>query len=469
MNDRVLVEALRAGDPGAVAALYDTHAESIYRYCWFLLRNTDSAQVALRDVLIAAEAHAAALSDPGMLRPWLYALARGECTRRRIAVRQDAAEAPDGAPEQEDADLRLMAANAVRSLSAADAEVLDLTARHGLSTRELAPVLGLAVHQVVEIYDGARERLRDAITAEILARKGPYDCPPRARILTGFAGELTPDMRRRLVGHLPICETCAPHLSRQVSAAKVFELLPQVTLPEATRVRVLSCVVDPELFLYRRYVARRSEALDAAGFPVVGERRLRAWPRALAGVAAAVATVVAIGVIFDFFGKEVDGLPGVATVAFPPAGEPPGLTLPWESRVRSERDDVQPLLDGTATHPLGTTPTATPVSIVTTSPRPSLLDPVDDGRPSQAPSLSLSPSRSSQAADPTLRPTEPMPKPTPCPTPTLPPTPTVTPAPPPTRPTTQPPTSPPPQTADPTVAPSQTPPTVTVTPDSVAK
>lgn len=463
MNDRVLVEALRAGDPGALTALYDTHAEGIYRYCWFLLHNTDSAQVALRDVLIAAEAHAASLADPGMLRPWLYALARGECMRRRIALPRDAEETLDG-PEPGAADLRLMARNAVRGLAPADGEVLDLVARHGLTTKQLAPVLGLALHEVVELYDEARDRLRDGITAEILARKGPYDCPQRARILTGFAGELTDDLRRRLVEHLPICETCAPHLSRQVSAAKVFELLPQVTLPEATRVRVLSCIVDPELFLYRRYVARRSEALDAAGFPLAGGRRPRMWPRALAGAVAAVATMVAIGLIFGFFGKEVDGgVPGVATVAFPPAGEPPGITLPWQARVQPERDSVEPLLDSTSTRPLATTP----VRVVTTSALPSLLVPVDDGRPS--------PTRSTQAADPTLRPTEPTrrPVPTPCPTPSLPPTPIVSPAPPPTRPPTRPPPPPPtfspPETVVPTVVPSHTPPTSTVPPDSEPK
>ncbi|MFD2357381.1 RNA polymerase sigma factor [Nonomuraea ferruginea] len=99
MNDRVLVEALRAGDPGALAALYDAHAESVYRYCRCLLRDADSAQVALRDALIAAEAHAGLLADPGMLRPWLYALARSECRRRRIAGPQPAGEALAGAPE----------------------------------------------------------------------------------------------------------------------------------------------------------------------------------------------------------------------------------------------------------------------------------------------------------------------------------------------------------------------------------
>ncbi len=99
----------------------------------------------------------------------------------------------------------------MRGLAPADGEVLELVARHGLTTSSSRAVLGVALHEVVELYDEARDRLRDGITAEILARKGPYDCPQRARILTGFAGELTDDLRGRLVGHLPICETCAPH------------------------------------------------------------------------------------------------------------------------------------------------------------------------------------------------------------------------------------------------------------------
>ncbi|WP_336207510.1 RNA polymerase sigma factor [Nonomuraea sp. LPB2021202275-12-8] len=456
MNDRVLVEALRAGDPGALAAMYDTHAESIYRYCWSLLHDTDSAQVALRDTLIAAQAHAASLADPGLLRPWLYALARGECLRRRMAAPPGTAQVLDGAPapvDPGDGDLRVMACDAVRSLPPADSEMLDLAARHGLSMPELARVLAIPPRDMEAVHDEARDRLRDAITAEILARKGPYDCPQRGRILTGFTGDLTPDMRAQLVAHLPRCETCSPHRTRQVSTAKVFELLPQVKLPDPLRVRVLSCFVDPELFLYRRYVARRSEALDAAGFPVPGDRMPRKWPRALAGTVAAVATVVAIALIFDYFGKEVGGLPRVATVAFPPAGDPPGVTLPWQSRQRQERGTFEPILDSTATRPFGATPTTTStttqVRLTTTGPQPPLFTPIGPV-----------PSRSSHAADPTLRPGEPpykpqVPVPTPCPTTTPPATPTASPAPPPTRP----PTSPPPQSESPTAVPSQTPPT----------
>ncbi|MGV9534579.1 RNA polymerase sigma factor, partial [Streptosporangium sandarakinum] len=86
MDNGVLVEALRGREPGALAALYDFHAPGLYQYCWFMLGGPDGAQVALRDTMITAEARVHELADPGLLRAWLYALARGECVRRRPAA-----------------------------------------------------------------------------------------------------------------------------------------------------------------------------------------------------------------------------------------------------------------------------------------------------------------------------------------------------------------------------------------------
>ncbi|MFD0657427.1 hypothetical protein [Thermocatellispora tengchongensis] len=283
MTDRVLVEALRRRDPGALAALYDTYAESIHEFCLLSLGNLDGAQVALRDTLIAAEAHIAALADPARLRVWLFTLARAECGRRRMPAALSgtppiAAQAP-AVPDLEgaaSADLRFMAWNAAWSLTAADREILYLTVRHHLTPAEIAVVTASSAREIEAGLGVARDRLRDAVTAEVLARKGPYDCPRRADILTGFAGELTPAMREQVVRHLARCDTCAPHRARQVSAAKVFDLLPAVPLPESLRVRVMSCFTDPELVAYRRYVARRVGLLDAAGFPAAGIKGIAA-------------------------------------------------------------------------------------------------------------------------------------------------------------------------------------------------
>ncbi|MDR8408320.1 hypothetical protein MTP10_06185 [Nonomuraea sp. 3-1Str] len=406
MNDRVLVEALRAGDPDALAALYDAYAEGIYRYCWSLLPHSDSAQVALRDTLISAAAHAGSLSDPGRLRTWLYALAHAECLRRRLAAHRPAAgdsatgpvtgsatgpwtgpeawpealvpvagppveelfaPGPPGPPgDPADADLRVMAANAVRDLPLADRAVLELTTRHGLTLPEVAAVLGVRPRQVEAAHAQARERLRDAITAEVLARKGPYDCARRARILTGFAGELTPEMRDQLVRHLPRCETCAPHRTRPVSEAKVFDLVPPVPLPDALRVRVLSCFADPELLPYRRYVARRSGGLGPDGFPVPGDRRPRRWPQAVAGTLAAVASMVAIAAVFHQFDGDLHRQGGGTPVALPATAEPPGARLPWGPAPGDPAVDVEPIVepivDSRATFPYGMFHSVTPVA-----------------------------------------------------------------------------------------------------------
>ncbi|MEV0235112.1 hypothetical protein [Nonomuraea sp. NPDC050786] len=442
MNDRVLVEALRARDPDALSALYDTYAESIYRYCWSLLLSADGAQVALRDTLIAAEAHADALAEPDRLRAWLYALARAECMRRRAAAPPGAAEALAEAPpldDPADGDLRIMAWNAVQSLPVAEREVLELTYRHSLSASELVLVLG--TRQVEPLLEGARELLSDAITAEILARKGPYDCPRRAAMLAGFSGELTQDMRERLVRHLPRCEVCAPHRHREVSPTKVFGLLPGEALPDSLRIRVMSCFVDPELLPYRRYVARRTAALGAAGFPVSAQNGAQGWTKALASALAAVAAVVAIVVIFQQLDAGGGGVSGVATAAFPATGQPPGIQLPWHSESPDAQVTGGAVLDRRTTQPIGVTgapmllPPVVPVNdaVRTThgaqpssgpplpqeqppgsdAPPPTYVPPPTQAPPDGGPQPGHPPGHQSGHASPPATPTR-----TPCPTPT---------------------------------------------------
>ncbi|MEU6723375.1 sigma-70 family RNA polymerase sigma factor [Nonomuraea wenchangensis] len=393
MNDRNLVEALRARDPGAPAVLYDAYAEGVYRYCRSLLRDADAAQVALRDALIAAEAHADVLAEPARLRSWLYALARAECLRRRTAASRapapPSADAPDsdssaagapvtGSPDPEwtpdpewgldelpdgpgDARLRIMAWDAVHSLPPADRELLELTIQHELPDVELALVLGIPSRQVEPAREAALRRLRDAVTVELLAGQDPGDCPRRAAILRGFSGRLTTEKRERLVRHLSECAICAPRRGRQVAAAKVFELLPKPELPDALRLRVLSCFADPELAPYRRYVARRTSGLGVAGFPLPQKKAARRWPRALACLLAAVGAVVAIAAILQGFGR--DGVVSdVATAAFPPAGEPPAVRLPWQERPEDVSVTVEPVANAT-----GIPAAAEPAAVVTRS------------------------------------------------------------------------------------------------------
>ncbi|MFI7051960.1 sigma factor-like helix-turn-helix DNA-binding protein [Streptosporangium canum] len=384
MNDSVLVEALRARDAGALTALYDLHAEGLYRYCWFMLGGPDGAQVALRDTLIAAEAHVHALADPGRLVAWLYALARGECVRRRPAAAPEPAPADAGPvlAENGDADLRVMARNATRSLSPEEREVLELVSRHGLSVADLAAVLGVSARLAGRMYGSARERLRDLVTVEVLARKGPHDCASRARLSAGFTGELTPGTRERMIRHVSRCDTCAPHRAGQVSAAKVFGLLPGVTLPQTLRVRVMSGFADPDLVPYRRYVARRTGILDAAGFPVERARGNRRRSRATVAATAAVAAMTAMALIFIqsvvTSGEPPAGTaPGASpTTGEPPTGEPPGVRLPRSSEPGDASTALEALREGASAYPIGPAPPigsigpALPIAVTRPEPMP---------------------------------------------------------------------------------------------------
>ncbi|MGJ6962925.1 hypothetical protein ACSDR0_13540 [Streptosporangium sp. G11] len=362
MTDGVLVAALCARSPGALADLYDSYAESVYRYCRSMLATPEAAKSALLGTFIAAEAHIHALTDSRRLEAWLYALARGECVRRDLAEGPGPVVPAPAVAIGNDADLRVMAWNATRSLSPDDREVLDLSCRHGFGPMDLAAVLGVTPKVAGALYESARERLRDVVTAEVLVRKGPYDCASRARMLTGFSGELTPEARERVIRHVNRCDTCAPHRVRQVSAAKVFDLLPPIALPPTLRAWVMSHFTDPERVPYRRDVAHRAGPLDDAGFPV-GRVRASRRPYALAGAAAAVAAAVAVALVLAQTVVEPGGAgSGIASDTFPAVVEPPDARRPGELRRGGAPVTLEPVGEGVAVERIGSLGATEPVS-----------------------------------------------------------------------------------------------------------
>ncbi len=84
MKDREIVAAIAAGDPAGLADAYDKYAESLYGYCGWMLSESDRAADTVQDTFAIAAANLGGLRDPRRLRPWLYAVARNECRRRRL-------------------------------------------------------------------------------------------------------------------------------------------------------------------------------------------------------------------------------------------------------------------------------------------------------------------------------------------------------------------------------------------------
>ncbi|TDB92767.1 sigma-70 family RNA polymerase sigma factor [Actinomadura sp. 7K534] len=266
MDVHLLVEALREREPDARPAVYDAYADRLYAYCWFQLRNRDAAQVALRDTFILADAHVGRLRDPGRLTPWLYAIARLECARR-LPPRNQAPDMPIASHDQQDADRRIIAWNAVLDLPPDAREILELGVRHRLSVPDLAAVFDVPLKDAQTTLEGARRSLEEALTAEVLAYQGPYGCAERAVLLRQRHGGPVQDLNHRLMEHVEECATCAAFRPRNVSAAKVYGLLPKASPPPELRLRVMSCFLDPELVGYRLFVSGRVTEFTPDGFP----------------------------------------------------------------------------------------------------------------------------------------------------------------------------------------------------------
>jgi len=273
MKDHLLVEALRARDPGALGAVYDGYGTPLYAYCWSLSRSRDAAEVALRDTFIVAEAHIEKLREPERFAAWLYAVARQECARRP-ATPGRAPDVPIASHDQLDVDQRIMAWRAVQALSPSARELLDLRIRHAFGYADLAEILNIPVKAVPELLDQAKTELDAALAAELLAHEGPYDCQGRADLLRERRGELTAELRGLLLRHARECPVCGALQPRAASAAKVFRLLPEVAPPDALRLRILSCFTDPELVSYRLFVATRGTDWNHQGFPAPPRRPL---------------------------------------------------------------------------------------------------------------------------------------------------------------------------------------------------
>jgi hypothetical protein len=141
-----------------------------------------------------------------------------------------------------------MSWNAAMSLEAAEFEALDLACRHYV---DLGQVLGLSATAAEDLLDQARQHLERALGAEILASRGPA-CPDRDALLAGLGlpapgarpapgaqpgpgdqpgpddrpGPVTAEVRERVLAHADDCAACGPEVPRNVSATRIFALLP---------------------------------------------------------------------------------------------------------------------------------------------------------------------------------------------------------------------------------------------------
>ena len=179
MQDRDIVAAIVAGQPGGLAAAYDRYAQPLHAYCCTMLGEPSDAADAVQDTFVIAAAKLGGLRDPDRLRPWLYAVARNECHRRlrgraTAAPLDDADEMADDAPDvgeaAEQAELRQLVRSALGGLNPGEREIIELNLRHELDGAELAAALGVPRNQAHALASRARTQFETALGALLVAR-----------------------------------------------------------------------------------------------------------------------------------------------------------------------------------------------------------------------------------------------------------------------------------------------------------
>ena len=420
MDDREIVAAIAAGDPGGLAEAYDEYAESLYGYCHRMLGEPEDAANAVQDTFVIAAARLGDLRDPRKLRPWLYAVARNECRLRLYATEADSDEADDMADPSADADdrperaeLRKLVRAALDGLNPGGREVVELGFRHDLHGADLAAVLGVPRNQAHALASRARGQLEKALGALLVARTGRRACPELDMLLYDWDGRMTVLTRKRVNRHIDQCDVCTNRKHGTLRPAALYGMAPLAPLPDVLREEVLGLCADAgsSAQSYREDVVQRAGPFRPNGFPSPIRPPGQRW-LALSGVAAAVGVLIAIvatGVI-TVLALSGSHNPQPADAARPGHGNPPGSGAASGLASPGSAGATSPSLSP-----------ATSAAAVTSAPPPAALPSAlpPSASPTKAkPSPSATSSTRAPSPTPTPRP------PTPTPTPTLTATPT---------------------------------------------
>ncbi|MFE7592315.1 sigma-70 family RNA polymerase sigma factor [Kitasatospora sp. NPDC057512] len=219
----------------AVLAAYDRQVDGLFTYCLSVLCEHDAAADALREVRELARRHGARLAEPGLLRAWLFSLARYCCLRRLAgegpgptgaeAGRTARAEPGEAETARRRRELSSLAWPEAAGTDPEQREALELSVRHRLTPLEVAAVLGQPFERTRALLAGAEAEV--ARTRAALLVLGVGSCPELDRL--GGAGAeswrdwvLGPALRRELVRHVVDCPTCRGTAER-VAAGEASE------------------------------------------------------------------------------------------------------------------------------------------------------------------------------------------------------------------------------------------------------
>jgi RNA polymerase sigma factor (sigma-70 family) len=313
-EDAALVERARSEDADAFGRLYDRWFDRVHDLAFRVGGDATAASDIAQDAFLSAWRKLDGLQDPEAFGGWLLQITRNAALDRRrreertkpfdsegLAVIEGSGPSPADAPAgfrvedravafdspsraAEDSELTELVWESAAALGARDAELLDLTLRHGLTPAEVGTVVGLNRNAANQAVHRVRQRLKAAIEARVLWRSGEPACPKLAATLEA-AGvtEFGADAVQVTESHASGCEVCQQRRQTKLEPSALFGAAPFVILPLVLKMRVAhalsesgvpmqgsEAIADPTPAEPRRRGHRRARRmLTGGGFVVV--------------------------------------------------------------------------------------------------------------------------------------------------------------------------------------------------------
>ena len=176
MDDRALVEALRAGDPQAPRLLIDSFQGLIFGLCYRMMGHRHDAEDVMQETFVRALRGLSGFDSTRPLRPWLLGIAANRCRTAlaRRAKRLGLAEASDDRVDPragltDPDDLAGELERALERLRPDYRMVFSLFHEQNLAYEEIAVAIGRPIGTVKTWLHRARAEL-----AEDLSRRGVH-------------------------------------------------------------------------------------------------------------------------------------------------------------------------------------------------------------------------------------------------------------------------------------------------------
>ncbi len=174
-DDLDLIRRVVRRDRQAFETLYHRYSPVVYRYLWKLIRQRESVEEAMNDVMMVVWETASRFNGTSRLSTWILGIAYNKALKARARSARLDAELREAEPYgvepsgPEDAwahrELASAVARAIDNLPPEQGAVVELTYYHDLSYAEIAKIVGCPVNTVKTRMSHARRRLASMFAA----------------------------------------------------------------------------------------------------------------------------------------------------------------------------------------------------------------------------------------------------------------------------------------------------------------